>query len=118
MMARKVIRTKKADVYGDVVEMKKPNRQSGGHKSQRCTVSKDVIVDYETSSPKSVVKRIDRSGSSERLYAKKVDVSAKEIDGPWIGSFFGKIRNKIHAKNDVTLIVNEPSEKPHRRRLR
>ena len=104
-VARRVVRTRKADVYGADVSRSDVNMQTGNHEGQTCTVRKNVTVEYEKPSPWKKIRNLGRHDDVESITGDVAVVNAKEIHGPWPVIFKGRRQKKIQAKRDVTIFV-------------
>ena len=104
-----IIRTRRADVYGDDISDENVDMQTGNHKGQTRKVRKNVTIDYEKPGSWKKVRNLDNSGSKEVVKANIATVNAKEIRGPWAVVFNGRRQKKIQAKRDVTIKYQEVS---------
>ena len=108
-MSFRIIRTRRADVYGDDISEEDVNMQTGNHEGQTRKVRKNVTIEYEKPGSWKKVRNLDNSGSKEVVKANIATVNAKEIRGPWAVVFNGRRQKKIHAKRDVTIKYQEVS---------
>ena len=104
-----IIRTRRADVYGDDISDEDVDMQTGNHEGQTRKVRKNVTMEYEKPGSWKKVRNLDNSGSKEVVKANIATVNAKEIRGPWTVVFNGRRQKKIQAKRDVTIKYQEVS---------
>lgn len=104
-----IIRTRRADVYGDDISDENVDMQTGNHEGQTRKVRKNVTMEYEKPGSWKKVRNLDNSGSKEVVKANIATVNAKEIRGPWTVVFNGRRQKKIQAKRDVTIKYQEVS---------
>lgn len=117
-MAFRIIRTRKADVYGDDISEEDVNMQTGNHEGQTRKVRKNVTIEYEKPRSWKKIQKLDDPGSKEVAKASIATVNAKEIHGPWSVIFNGRKQKKIRAKRDVTIKYQEADDPKRRRRSR
>lgn len=115
-MSKRIIRTRRAEVYGDDVSGIDVNMQTGNHEGQTCTVRKNVTVEYEKPSSWKNVRNLDADDSIETVVSNVAVVNAKEIRGPWPVVFRNRRQKKIQAKRDVTITLDDPLNSKRRRR--
>lgn len=77
-----IIRTRRADVYGDDISDENVDMQTGNHEGQTRKVRKNVTMEYEKPGSWKKVRNLDNSGSKEVVKANIATVNAKEIRGP------------------------------------
>lgn len=104
-----IIRTRKADVYGDSISKENVNMQTGNHEGQTRKVKKNVTIEYEEPGSWKKVVGLDHPGSKEIVKANVATVNAKEIHGPWSTIFNGRKQKRIQAKRDVTITYQNVS---------
>ena len=104
-----IIRTRRADVYGDDISDEDVDMQTGNHEGQTRKVRKNVTMEYEKPGSWKKVRNLDNSGSKEVVKANIATVNAKEIRGPWTVVFNGRRQKKIQTKRDVTIKCQEVS---------
>lgn len=114
-MAKKIIRTKRANVYGDDVSGKNVNMQTGNHEGQTRVVQKNVTIEYEKPLSWKKVRDLDGGSSTETTTTNHAVVNAKEIHGPWPVLFKGRRQKKIQAKRDVTITYDDRSDSSKKR---
>lgn len=115
-MAKRIIRTRKADVYGDRISDMDVNMQTGNHEGQTRTVRKNVTIEYERPRSWKNDRNLDDDPSVGTATANIAVVNAKEIHGPWPVIFKGRRQKRIQAKRDVTITYDDASETSGRRR--
>ena len=104
-----IIRTRRADVYGDDISDEDVDMQTGNHKGQTRKVRKNVTMEYEKPGSWKKVRNLDNSGSKEVVKANIATVNAKEIRGAWAVVLNGRRQKKIQSKRDVTIKYEEVS---------
>jgi len=115
-VAKRIIRTRRADVYGDRISEMDVNMQTGNHEGQTRTVHKNVTIEYEDPQSWKKVRKLDSDSEMNTASADIAVVNAKEIRGPWLVIFKGRSQKKIRAKRDVTITYDDSSKKSRGRR--
>ena len=94
-----IIRTRRADVYGDDISDENVDMQTGNHEGQTRKVRKNVTMEYEKPGSWKKVRNLDNSGSKEVVKANIATVNAKEIValGPSSSTAAGRRRYRPSA---------------------
>ena len=116
VLAKKIVRTRKADVYGDDISGMDVNMQTGNHEGQTRTVRKNVTIEYERPQSWKKIRKLDDDSMVDTVNANIAVVNAKEIRGPWPVIFKGRKQKRIQAKRDVTITNDDASDTSRRRK--